>query len=219
MTQDEIFKQIDAHIDLWRAARARSQYDDLSDLSDADTSQILTRMASAIDRLAPEGSRHKKNAHASIKRHGETNCFNIQIFAGILQALRSDYEAGYLKSVEELIHADVFSDFLDMAGYLLSEGYKDPAAVLVGGVIEEHLRKLCLKNGVPVEHGDKPRKADALNSDLASGGIISKLDQKNVTAWLDLRNKAAHGKYGEYSKQQVELLLQSVRDFLTRVPA
>jgi hypothetical protein len=34
-----------------------------------------------------------------------------------------------------------------------------------------------------------------------------------------LRNKAAHGHYTEYTKPQVELLLQAVRDFLRRHPA
>lgn len=30
-----------------------------------------------------------------------------------------------------------------------------------------------------------PKKADRLNSDLATAGTYSKLDQKNVTAWFD----------------------------------
>jgi hypothetical protein len=217
-TQD-ILKQIDAQIELWRTARGRSQYDDLSDLGDAETNVILTRLAATIDRLAPEGSRYKKNAHAALTKFGETNCYNIQLLAGILQALRADYEAGYLASIEELIHADIFGDFLEMASYLLSEGYKDPAAVIIGGVLEEHIRKLCAKHGISIATNGRPKKADALNAELANAGVLTKLDQKNVTAWLDLRNKSAHGKYAEYTQQQVELLQQSVQDFLTRVPA
>lgn len=58
-----------------------------------------------------------------------------------------------------------------------------------------------------------------MNSDLVNAQVYSKLDQKNVTAWLDLRNKAAHGKYSEYTKDQVSLLIAGVRDFLTRNPA
>jgi hypothetical protein len=58
-----------------------------------------------------------------------------------------------------------------------------------------------------------------MNADLVGGNIYSKIDQKNATAWLDLRNKAAHGRYGEYIARQVELLLQSVRDFIARLPA
>lgn len=46
--------------------------------------------------------------------------------------------------------------------------------------------------------------------------VYSKLDQKAVTAWLNLRNKAAHGRYAEYTEAQVALFLQSVTDFVAR---
>ena len=219
MSKSDVLKQIDVQLDVWRTARGRSKYDDLSDLPDADTNVILTRLAAAIDRLAPDGSRYKKNSHAALAKFGEHNSYNVPLLAGILQALRADYEADYLVTVEELIHADIFGDFLDMAKYLLSEGYKDPAAVIIGGVLEEHLRKLCGKHGIQVVVSGRPKKADSMNAELATASVISKLDQKNVVAWLDLRNKSAHGKYSEYSAQQVELLHQSVQDFLTRVPA
>jgi hypothetical protein len=138
----------------------------------------------------------------------------------MLRALRDDYASGYLQSVVELIHADVFADFLDMARYLLEHDYKDAAAVITGSVLEEHLRKLCGKNGMPVAKADgSPKKTDTLNSELAEAGIYSKLDQKSVTAWLDLCNKAAHGHYSEYTKDQVALMLQGVLDFASRYPA
>ncbi|MGA2200340.1 MAG: hypothetical protein ABSG40_00130 [Terriglobales bacterium] len=101
------------------------------------------------------------------------------------------------------------------------EGYKDPAAVVVGSVLEAHLRKLCDKHGIAVVKADgtTPKTADALNAELAAAGIYSKLDQKSVTAWLDLRNNAAHGKYKEYTDEQVAVMLQGVRDFASRYPA
>ena len=58
-----------------------------------------------------------------------------------------------------------------------------------------------------------------LNAELIKSNAYSKLDQKNVTAWLGLRNSAAHGCYTDYDKQQVSLLISSIRDFLTRNPA
>jgi hypothetical protein len=64
-----------------------------------------------------------------------------------------------------------------------------------------------------------PKKADSLTSELAAANAYSKLDQKSVTAWLDLRNKAAHGHYGDYTKEQVSLTIQSVRNFISRLSA
>ena len=141
----------------------------------------------------------------------------LEPLRGLLKAIRIDYEAGYTQTVVELIHADVFADFLDMADYLLRGDYKDAAAVITGSVLEEHLRKLCAKHGNDIVKGNgSPKTADTLNADLAAAGVYTKLDQKSVTAWLDLRNKAAHGKYTEYVKEQVELMLQGVQEFAAR---
>ena len=91
---------------------------------------------------------------------------------------------------------------------------------MIGSVLEEHLRQLCLKNAIDIEYVKDgkliPLKADRLNSELAKAGIYNKLDQKNITAQLDLRNKAAHGKYTEYDKSQVKLMYDYVFNFMTR---
>ena len=64
---------------------------------------------------------------------------------------------------------------------------------MVESVIEEHLRALCAARDIRVQANGKFKKADTLDSELAACGVYNKLDQKSVTAWLDLRNKAAHG--------------------------
>ncbi len=175
-------------------------------------------MLATIARLSPQKSEYAESAKALIAAYSVTNVYVLAHLAGILTALRAAYIAGYLATVTELIHATVFADFIEMAEHLLSEGYKDPAAVIAGSTLEEHLRGLCVKNGIPVDHAGKAKKADMLNAEL-SAAAYSKLDQKSVTAWLDLRNKAAHGKYGEYTSEQVVLMIQGVRDFMARNPA
>jgi uncharacterized protein (DUF2164 family) len=186
-------------------------------------SQSLSTMLSAIRRLAPPGSVYANGVEgheASLTKGAIAISLAYEPARGMLHALRNDYEAGYLASIVELVHADIFADFLEMAEYLLEQGYKDPAAVVTGSVLEAHLRKLCERHGIATAKDDgKPKTADALNSDLAAATAYSKLDQKNVLAWLDLRNKAAHGKYDEYATGQVVLMIQSVRDFISRNPA
>jgi hypothetical protein len=95
--------------------------------------------------------------------------------------------------------------------------------VIAGSSLEAHLRKLCEKNEIDTEQntskGITSKKADQINTELTKAGAYTKLDQKNVVAWLDLRNKAAHGNYGEYTKDQVAMLIISIRDFITRKPA
>jgi hypothetical protein len=62
------------------------------------------------------------------------------------------------------------------------------------------------------------KKADQMNADLAKANVYNMLDQKQITTWLDLRNKAAHGKYSEYTEDQVGLMIQGVINFMARVP-
>ncbi|MCX7192241.1 MAG: hypothetical protein NTY60_01205 [Proteobacteria bacterium] len=139
----------------------------------------------------------------------------------ILKAIRSEISGGWMFTFKGLVAAELFADFLDMANHLLETGYKDSAAVMIGGVLEEHLRQLCLKHDLAVDDVKEDRvvakKSDRLNADLAKAEVYSKLDQKQITAWLDLRNNAAHGKYGEYTDQQVKQLLSGVIEFMTRV--
>ncbi len=140
-----------------------------------------------------------------------------------MKGLREDLVAGYLVSATELIHASTFADFLEMAEHLAGEGYKDAAAVIAGSSLEAHLRNLCVKNSIDLEvttaKGITPKKADTMNGELGGANVYSKLDLKSVTAWLDLRNKAAHGKSTEYTHEQVNLLITSIRDFINRTPA
>ncbi|MCI0399093.1 MAG: hypothetical protein L0332_06995 [Chloroflexi bacterium] len=216
---------LDELLATYEGLRKSSKYDDLSDLDTESATEFVTAAAAAIKRIAGSNSEYAvllERVFAAHSPHYYPTA--LPHLAGILKALRHAVVSDYLVSLEEIIHASVFSDFLEMAEYLLSEGYKDPAAVLIGGVLEEHLRTLCNKNGIPVEVTDakgtpRPKKAEAMNSELASHNVYSKSDQKIVTSWLDLRNRAAHGKYSEYTAHQVELMLHSIQDFLVRNPA
>ncbi len=218
--KDIVLNQIDVVLKRYGEAESRSKHDDLSDLSTVETSEIITLLAATIARVAPPASPYRESADAAFREYGRDNTFNIPILSGILQALKHDYVSDHMQAVYELIHADVFADFLDMADHLLEEGYKDRAAVMGGGVLEEHLRKLYNKHIISTsgEEG-KPKKVESMNADLCRAKVYSNADQKNVTAWYALRNKAAHARYSEYTKEQVALLIQSIRDFISRHPA
>lgn len=99
-----------------------------------------------------------------------------------LRSLKLAYEKGYMQAFEELVHANFFSDFLEQAEYLLESHFKDAAAVIAGGVLEEHLRKLCDKNGLQTSETDrqrktKPKKLDTLNSDLAKAVRMTRVNR------------------------------------------
>ena len=63
---------------------------------------------------------------------------------GILESFRDDVGAGLLSSIREAVAGEVFTDFLEMASHLSSEGYHHVAASLAGAVLEDGLRR-CLR--------------------------------------------------------------------------
>ena len=220
----KFISQLEAIIDEFNGFKVKAKYDDLSDVVDPVTTQtFLARARASIARLSGTESAYSKQLETVLKRTDTYDSQKVAMAIGIVTALLVDLKSGYLTSLQELIHGEVFADFLEIADYLCHEGYKDASAVIAGGTLESHIRQLCIKNNIEVQtstsKGIESKRADQMNADLARDSIYSKLDQKNVTAWLDLRNKAAHAKYTEYSQEQVELLIAGIRDFITRNPA
>ncbi len=221
--REKLLDQLVILIDQYLEMRADPDFYSITFHPSALKSGYITKASAAIERVGGARSIYARRAADFLKSSGDDASSAVTHLAGVLEALVADLEAGYVDSAEELIHGELFGDFLEMASYLLDEGYKDPAAVLAGGVLEGHLRQLCKKHGVKaksrVKGKTKPKKAESMNQDLVKADAYEKLDQKNVTAWLDLRNKAAHGEYGEYNADQVRLMIDAVRDFMTRVRA
>ena len=214
--------QLNKIMEEYQSLRSRSQYDDLSDLPDNEIIRLTTRSRASIERISEKNSVYYRQSEEIIANGGFLGYVCTQII-GVVDSLKVDAESDFLKSYEELIHGELFSDFIDMVRHLSSEGYKDPAAVIAGSTLESHLKNLCIKFSIETifEKDGKniSKKADKLNSELVKAGAYLKLDQKNITAWLDLRNKVAHGHYAEYSKEQVNLLIDSISDFISRHPA
>ena len=207
---DTFKDQLKAVITDFDEANSQAEYHDLSDIFDfAQRSDLETRCITAIERVSGKGSTYVK----------EIQNVPLASKVGVAKALLSDMENGYTETFEELAHGDVFGDFLEMADYLVGKGYKDAAAVLAGGTLEVHLKNLCTKHGIATTLNGKPKKAESMNVELSKGKIYTALEQKQVTAWLGLRNHAAHGKYEEYDKNRVRLLVDGVRDFIIRYPA
>lgn len=214
--------QLDSIIALARGLKSQANYSGLQNVDRTEIHKVITMARAAIEHISGRSSAYTRRAE-EILATKEWAIHKMINLLGVVESLREDLQAGHLQDVAELIHGELFGDFLEMARHLLDEGYKDPAAVIAGSSLEAHLRQLCEKIGIATEITSQtepyPKKADAMNVDLASASAYSKLDQKNITAWLDLRNKAAHGRYNEYTKEQVSLMVAGVHDFIRRNPA
>jgi hypothetical protein len=216
-----MIREIDATLAEYQGLAAKSHNDDYSDQPDRDVARVATRLASAVNRLAPPGSYFRQNLEAiEAENRGGYPGFKMDKLVGALTALKEEYQLGHFRSFAELVHADTAGSFIEMARDLHGQGYKDPAVVIAGSVLEQHLRDLCTKNQISlIQANGGHKKADTLNAELAKTNVYGLTDQKSVTAWLGLRNDAAHGRYSTYTQQQVLSMIQAVEDFMARHPA
>ena len=217
MKKEELIARIDFIIANGNKVLASKTYSEFSDdFVDAGLyAGFRTLSLSFISNLYGENHTYYKE-FLNLVNHNQF--YKAKAGLNILYSIKHEIELDWLKSLKKLVTAEVFSDFLEMAKYLLDEKYKDPAAVMIGSVLEEHLRKLCeiFLIETTISKGDDytPKKSNVLNADLTKAGVYGLLEQKSVTAWLDLRNKVAHGKYSEYNIDQVNLMYQGVLNFI-----
>lgn len=179
----------------------------------------ITRIGQFIDKSYPKDSQYHDTYNNFRKRvpvdRLHSNSFqHLYEITGILNAIKYELENGLSDSLEALIQADIFADFLEMGEYLLKEEYKDASAVIIGSVLEDTLRKLAIKNSIAITN-DKGKKLtiEPLNVELAKKEVYNQLIKKQITSWADLRNNAAHGHYEEYDKKQVGDMLLFVQSF------
>ena len=214
-------REIDSLIDIGnkiiqKASQARSTLEG-NDL--AEVSSWVTRIGQLVRKLYGENSQHFANFDRAISIDSfysiHSNWYRqIAEVQGIALTIKHDIENDLIGSIKGLLQAEIFANFLEIGEHLLSEGYKDAAAVTIGTVLEDGLRELCKRNNISItKPNGAPLTIEPLNTELAKSDIYSKLVQKQITSWPHIRNKAAHGQYSEYDKSQVEMMLLFVQSF------
>jgi hypothetical protein len=215
-TEDKISARLDELVDLGKKVLATRKSPApnhmTSDFVDVQLmNQWLTSCLNLIGKIFGESSPHYLRLKEQFPNYPKYP--NAQQAFGVLLSAKDDFDSGAIFDIRRLIEAEVFDDFLEQAEHLLQVGYFQPAAVVIGSVLEDGVRKLCQANDIPAS--EKP-KLDWMNSELAKKAVYSKLIQKRITAIADLRNSAAHGKWDEFDSSDVEAMLRDVRDIMTK---
>ena len=178
---------------------------------------LVLKMKQTIEDIAPRKSEYWLYAK-SIKIIYSRNM--IDQLSEVLKSLKHDYSNNFLNSFNEMIDADIFTDILEQAEYLLSQSYFRASAVVAGVALESHLRKLAEKNQIPITSDDgKYVKADSLNGNLLKNQIIDKTMNKSITGWLGLRNDAAHPDAKQINDRMIEPMIAGIKVFIEKYPA
>lgn len=229
LNEKEIIKEIDTLLKeygIW-ARKNREKNLEISELNLFDIHYYYSSMSDTIVRFSPPKSQYRKNIEKIIESVDIDDSISLMRavigFYGNLKALKKNYMRGSLKTMEEFYHADIFGDFLKFAEETLNDGYKDPSAVLISVTLEDHLRKLCIKNDIEIteKKADEKvidKKCAKMNEDLGKV-VYNKINQQKVTALLSIRNSAVHAKWNEYTENDIKNMLNDVRDFISRFPA
>ncbi|GFE69000.1 DUF4145 domain-containing protein [Chroococcus sp. FPU101] len=175
---------------------------------------------SLLEQILPLKSVHRKILDDSDTSWSiESELYNLM---SILKALKEDFEKGYLDDLEIKIEAEMASDYMGQAEQLLAEGQTGkydhvPAAVLAGAVLEKELRTLCSKQAHPISTVNSKGEKLTLNpliDELKKAGVFNELKAKQLRAWADIRNKAAHGEFDQFNRSDVEVMIKGINEFL-----
>lgn len=174
---------------------------------------LNAKARAAIARIAGTGSEFYRAlpkqlpTQVTFKNSGDS--FVAQI-TGALDALRHSVAHGLLVTLESRLRANVYDDFLVQAKDLLDAGYHVAAMALVGGVLEDHLLKLCQARGVTLSgHGSISKYNEQLKDNAYAQNVW-----RRIQAIGDVRNDADHGKGANVKRDDVEDALNYVQRFL-----
>ena len=167
-------------------------------------SRWKTNCVTLLAPFAKKGTKAKEQIDVFTKTGGKKP--EVQYCLGILEAFRDDFNRGFLDDFAVRIEAELAADYMGQAESLLHEGQKGkfdhvPVVVLAGAVLEKSLRTLC-------------EQQDPKIDDLRKAGLYNELKAKQLRSWTDIRNKAAHGEFDQFTRGDVEQMIQGITNFL-----
>jgi HEPN domain-containing protein len=179
-----------------------------------NTSDYLTfrvEVTNLVEKICGKNSSHYLELrNIANSKEMVSNPYYFSLCSGILEAAYNDFTEGFLADLKLLVSADIFIELLEQAETLFKADYYIPAASLAGAILEDTLKKICIKQNIEIP--DKPN-INKLNSLLAKEGIYEKLQQKRITTYADVRNNADHGDFDKFKKEDVEDMLKWIPRF------
>jgi hypothetical protein len=193
-------------------SRKKNEYNDLlhrsiPQIDDNALLQWKVKAKSLLARACGEESQHLIE-FVELESSYSSGLDNLYRMTAVFSAARDDFDGGYLTTIRGLVQAELFDSELDQARELLNNGYKIPAAVIAGTVLETTLRERCSTQQIA------PDTLDRMSADLAKRNVYNANQAKRITAMAGVRNSAAHGKRNEFSDGDVKSMIDDVERFL-----
>jgi hypothetical protein len=170
--------------------------------------------------LIEPGNYEAESVCASLREHR----VRFDVLVGGIIVLRrstSPYRCGHLRwldnmqLLEERING---ADSLTMIASITSNDEPWKAALLIGGMLERHLRRMCEDRGLDTGESNHSKGIEALSAALKKSGVYPTEQHKIVLELAHLRKRAQH--QGEpISQNEIEDARIHLQRFLSVFPA
>jgi len=182
--------------------------------------QWRTNCLSLLSQVIPPTHAHQKTFESFSKIKNDIN--HLQRGISTLKALKEDFEKGFLCDLLLQVESEIAGNYMGQAENLLKEGQTGkfdhvPAAVLSGAVLEKALRAFCDKQEPPIltrKQNGEPKSLNPLVDDLKKAGVFNEAKAKQLRAWADIRNHAAHGEFDQFTRKDIEQMIKGIKNFL-----
>jgi hypothetical protein len=165
-----------------------------------------------IENITDKKSVFRLNFPCSYIDYSEDNFSqSISHYLSVLKALQEELKCGYLQGVESIVTRNTLSSIIDEAKILLKAKYKDASAIYCRVILETAVKKYCDKNKITFHKNDK---LSSLLDKLKAKDFFSIPEWRQVQAWIDIGNAAAHGDFSQYSESDVQSMLNGIEAFI-----
>jgi len=137
----------------------------------------------------------------------------------IIKAGQKDIEGDWLETTRGAVTKDILSDMLKMAKSQADLNNHTAAAIMMGNILDELLRCLCLKAEIKL-HNEIQGKAIAkkgiqLTGEAYKKKVYERQENKQIMAWLELYSDALAGKNEDVTPGKVSQMLTGMQSFLS----
>lgn len=188
-------------------------------VSHADSILSRASFSQRIFAIAEPGNYEADFACASLKSHR----IRFDILAGGVIRLRrstSPRRCGHLRLLDPLPPPDSRQKGAEPLALVTSMASHDSpwqAALLLGGLLESHLRQMCEDRGLGTGGPEWSKGIDGLSAALKKAGVYSSKQHKDILALAQLRKRAQHRGQSP-SEVEIQAAIETLHTLLLQFP-
>lgn len=141
---------------------------------------------------------------------------------GILSAATAELQNNWVETTRGAITSEILTEFMAMAKNHIEAGNLQSGLILIGAVIEKHLRDLCLAGDISTTNQQSgsatPKKPLQLTGEGYKKKLYDRQQHKKIISWLEICDNAALDTISDISVEQAQKMHADVSRFLADTP-